>query len=152
MVALKLQNMPAGVVDALKFAKVCPLSDFVDHVFALCSLLGFQFAPRIPDPKSRRLYSFGKAAAYPSLEPLIAGSDTGCSGAGGASSGSVSPSVLSASSAPIRLYAAVVVLIGATTNSACCRNCATAYAPATSGWWAAGDIAPSRNASSPARP
>src|SRR5205807_4624619 len=24
-----------------------------DHVFALCSLLGFQFAPRIPDLKSR---------------------------------------------------------------------------------------------------
>ena len=44
-----------------------------DHLFALCSLLGFQFAPRIPDLKSRRLYSFGKAAAYPSLEPLIAG-------------------------------------------------------------------------------
>jgi hypothetical protein len=43
-----------------------------DHVFALCSLLGFQFAPRIPDLKRRRLYSFGKAA-YPSLEPLIAG-------------------------------------------------------------------------------
>jgi TnpA family transposase len=35
-------------------------------------LLGFQFAPRIPDLKGRRLYSFGKAA-YPSLEPLIAG-------------------------------------------------------------------------------
>ena len=44
-----------------------------DHVFALCSLLGFQFAPRIPDLKSRRLYSFGRASAYPSLEPLIAG-------------------------------------------------------------------------------
>jgi Tn3 transposase DDE domain len=44
-----------------------------DHVFALCSLLGFQFAPRIPDLKSRRLYSVGKASAYPSLEPLIAG-------------------------------------------------------------------------------
>ena len=44
-----------------------------DHVFALCSLLGFQFAPRIPDLKSRRLYSFGKASTYPSLEPLIAG-------------------------------------------------------------------------------
>ena len=36
-------------------------------------MLGFQFAPRIPDLKSRRLYSFGKAAIYPSLEPLIAG-------------------------------------------------------------------------------
>ena len=44
-----------------------------DHVFALCCLLGFQFAPRIPDLKSRRLYSFGKATAYPALEPLIAG-------------------------------------------------------------------------------
>ena len=44
-----------------------------DHVFALCSLLGFLFAPRIPDLKSRRLYSFGRASAYPSLEPLIAG-------------------------------------------------------------------------------
>ena len=44
-----------------------------DHIFALCSLLGFQFAPRIPDLKSRRLYSFGKASAFPSLEPLIAG-------------------------------------------------------------------------------
>ena len=37
------------------------------------ALLGFQFAPRIPDLKSRRLYSFGKPSAYPSLEPLIAG-------------------------------------------------------------------------------
>ena len=44
-----------------------------DHVFALCALLGFQFAPRIPDLKSRRLYAFGKASAYPTLEPLIAG-------------------------------------------------------------------------------
>jgi TnpA family transposase len=44
-----------------------------DHVFALCALLGFQFAPRIPDLKSRRLYAFDKAPAYPTLEPLIAG-------------------------------------------------------------------------------
>src|SRR5271166_6568725 len=44
-----------------------------DHVFALCALLGFQFAPRIPDLKSRRLYSFGKPSAYPALEPMIAG-------------------------------------------------------------------------------
>jgi len=43
-----------------------------DHVFALCALLGFQFAPRIPDLKSRRLYSFGKPSNYPTLEPLIA--------------------------------------------------------------------------------
>jgi TnpA family transposase len=44
-----------------------------DHVFALCTLLGFQFAPRIPDLKHRRLYSFGKPSAYPALEPMIAG-------------------------------------------------------------------------------
>jgi TnpA family transposase len=44
-----------------------------DHVFALCALLGFQFAPRIPDLKHRRLYSFGRPSAYPALEPMIAG-------------------------------------------------------------------------------
>lgn len=44
-----------------------------DHVFALCSLLGFQFAPRIPDLKHRKLYSFGKPSDYPTLEPMIAG-------------------------------------------------------------------------------
>ena len=44
-----------------------------DHVFALCSLLGSQFAPRIPDLKHRRLYSFGKPSTYPALEPMIAG-------------------------------------------------------------------------------
>jgi hypothetical protein len=44
-----------------------------DHVFALCTLLGFQFAPRIPDLKHRRLYSFDKPSAYSTLEPLIAG-------------------------------------------------------------------------------
>ena len=44
-----------------------------DHVFALCMLVGLQFAPRIPDLKHRRLYSFGKPSAYPTLEPMIAG-------------------------------------------------------------------------------
>ena len=44
-----------------------------EHVFALCSLLGFQFAPRIPDLKNRRLYSFGKPADHPTLAPLIGG-------------------------------------------------------------------------------
>lgn len=38
-----------------------------DHVFALCSLFGFRFAPRIPDLKDRRLYSFDKSSAYPAL-------------------------------------------------------------------------------------
>ncbi len=44
-----------------------------DHVFALCSLLGFQSAPRIPDLKHRRLYSFAKPSEYPTLEPMIGG-------------------------------------------------------------------------------
>jgi TnpA family transposase len=44
-----------------------------EHVFALLALLGFQFAPPIPDLKHRRLYSFAKPSAYPTLEPLIAG-------------------------------------------------------------------------------
>jgi TnpA family transposase len=44
-----------------------------DHVFALCTLLGFLFAPRIPDLKHRRLYSLGKPSDYPTLEPLLAG-------------------------------------------------------------------------------
>ena len=36
-------------------------------------MLGFQFAPRIPGLKNRRLYSFVKRSVYPSLEPLVAG-------------------------------------------------------------------------------
>jgi TnpA family transposase len=44
-----------------------------DLVFALCLMLGFQFAPRIPDLKHRKLYSLGKPSAYPALEPMIAG-------------------------------------------------------------------------------
>ena len=36
-------------------------------------MLGFQFAPRIPDLKHRKLYSLGKPSAYPALEPMIAG-------------------------------------------------------------------------------
>ena len=34
-----------------------------DQAFALCSLLGVQFAPRIPGLKHQRLYSFGKSSA-----------------------------------------------------------------------------------------
>jgi TnpA family transposase len=44
-----------------------------DQLFALCTLLGFQFAPRIPGLKHRRLYSCGKPSAWPTLEPMIAG-------------------------------------------------------------------------------
>lgn len=44
-----------------------------DHVFALSHLLGYRFAPRIPNLHDRRLYTFGPATAWPSLEPFIAG-------------------------------------------------------------------------------
>jgi TnpA family transposase len=44
-----------------------------DHVFALALLLGFRFAPRIPNLAERRLYAFGAAATWPALQPFIAG-------------------------------------------------------------------------------
>jgi hypothetical protein len=69
------------VLDALLYhqSEVAPHRHHTDgggdseHVFALCALLGFQFAPRIPNLKHRRLYSFGKPSATPTLEPMIAG-------------------------------------------------------------------------------
>jgi TnpA family transposase len=48
--------------------------DFTDHVFALCHLLGFRFAPRIRDLADKRLYVPGKAAQWPALGALIGGS------------------------------------------------------------------------------
>jgi hypothetical protein len=47
-----------------------------EHLFALLALLGFQFAPRIPDLKSRRLYSFAKSSAYPPPCPLFGSRST----------------------------------------------------------------------------
>ncbi len=44
-----------------------------DHVFGLCHLLGFRFAPRIRDLKDRRLYLFPGAEAPAGLQPLIGG-------------------------------------------------------------------------------
>lgn len=45
----------------------------VDHVFGLCHLLGFRFAPRIRDLGERRLYAMSDLASWPTLRPLIAG-------------------------------------------------------------------------------
>jgi TnpA family transposase len=42
-----------------------------DHVFGLCHLLGYGFAPRIKDLKDRKLYTIEKSGTYPLLEPLI---------------------------------------------------------------------------------
>lgn len=46
-----------------------------DHVFALAALLGFRFAPRIPNLDDRRLYTFDAASArrWPVLAPFIGG-------------------------------------------------------------------------------
>lgn len=44
-----------------------------DHVFALAYLLGFYFAPRIPNLAERRLYAFDAANTWSALEPFIAG-------------------------------------------------------------------------------
>jgi TnpA family transposase len=46
---------------------------FTDHVFALCHLLGFRFAPRIRDLADRRLYVLDKGSTYPALGNLIGG-------------------------------------------------------------------------------
>jgi TnpA family transposase len=42
-------------------------------VFGLCHLLGFRFAPRIPDLNERRLYALPPLDAWPTLKPLVAG-------------------------------------------------------------------------------
>ncbi len=46
---------------------------FTDHVFAVTSLLGFRFIPRIRDLPSRRLYLFDPASAQNELRSLIGG-------------------------------------------------------------------------------
>lgn len=46
---------------------------YTEHVFALCHLLGFRFAPRIRQFKKKRLYTFEKSTTYPTLQPLIGG-------------------------------------------------------------------------------
>jgi TnpA family transposase len=43
-----------------------------DHVFALCHLLGFRFAPRIPNVGARRLHLFDGMIPGPDIKPLIA--------------------------------------------------------------------------------
>jgi len=42
-----------------------------DHVFALCHLLGYRFAPRMRDLQDRRLAIIGSAAGYKALEPIL---------------------------------------------------------------------------------
>jgi len=42
-----------------------------DHVFGLCHLVGYRFAPRIKDLKDRKLYTVEKPSTWPLLAPLI---------------------------------------------------------------------------------
>ncbi len=44
-----------------------------DHVFGLCPMLGFRFAPRIPNLNDRRLYTFDPAARAGALAPFVGG-------------------------------------------------------------------------------
>jgi TnpA family transposase len=45
----------------------------IEHVFGLCHLTGFRFAPRIRDLADRRLYTADSRAAYSALTPMIGG-------------------------------------------------------------------------------
>src|SRR3954451_16008419 len=75
-----------------------------EHVFGLCHLLGFRFAPRIRDLADRRLYVAGDRADYGSLGAMIGGSinlhcikenwDEVLRMAGSLRAGTVAPSVL----------------------------------------------------------
>ncbi|NTJ35884.1 transposase [Agrobacterium rhizogenes] len=46
---------------------------FTDHVFAICSVQGFRFAPRIRDLPDKRIYAPTPNRVPPSLQPLIRG-------------------------------------------------------------------------------
>lgn len=46
---------------------------FTDHVFGLCHLLGYRFAPRIRDLADKKLYLPDKFNEYPSLESMTGG-------------------------------------------------------------------------------
>ncbi|MBG9718805.1 hypothetical protein ABD98_02705 [Bacillus mycoides] len=46
---------------------------FVDHVFAMCHMLGFRFAPRIKTFSKNKIYTFEKPVNQPHLEFMIGG-------------------------------------------------------------------------------
>lgn len=46
---------------------------FSDHIFAICHVLGFRFAPRIRDLKDKRLYTIASMDIPLALAPLVAG-------------------------------------------------------------------------------
>lgn len=50
------------------------MAGFTEHVFALCYLLGFRFAPRIQDLADERLYVPRAASQWPRTSRRWAGS------------------------------------------------------------------------------
>lgn len=48
---------------------------FSDHLFAVCRLLGFRYAPRIRDLKKKRLYTIPGVSAPPGAGALGGQSD-----------------------------------------------------------------------------
>nr|WP_309495964.1 Tn3 family transposase [Mechercharimyces sp. CAU 1602] len=44
---------------------------FVDHIFAMCRLLGFRFAPRVNSLGANKIYTFQKSNQYPELSFLM---------------------------------------------------------------------------------
>ncbi|EOO04675.1 hypothetical protein IAW_06079 [Bacillus cereus str. Schrouff] len=46
---------------------------FVDHVFAICHMLGFRFAPKIKTFSKNKIYTFEKSLNQPHLECMISG-------------------------------------------------------------------------------
>ena len=40
---------------------------FVDHIFAMCRLLGFRFAPRVKSLGTNKIYAFHKPRQYSEL-------------------------------------------------------------------------------------
>jgi TnpA family transposase len=76
----------------------------IEHVFGLCHLLGFRFAPRIRDLADRRLYVADSRAVYTALNPMIGGTldfrgisenwNEALRGAASIKAGTVAPSAL----------------------------------------------------------
>jgi hypothetical protein len=60
--------------ELLTLGTISKMAGFTDHVFALCHLLGFRFAPRIRDLADKRLYVPGKPAQWSALGSMIGGS------------------------------------------------------------------------------
>ena len=67
--------MVSYITNALwKSASITPTTaGAIDHVFGLCHLLGFRFAPRIRDLADLRLFVADGRVVYTALNPMIGG-------------------------------------------------------------------------------